>query len=64
MCLYYTPRDYKLIPIKPGKPEDAENYVPFLRAVKAEFSRHNLLVTAAMGAYPVRNRSEFKFNVN
>ena len=55
MCLYYTPRDYKLIPIKPGKPEDAENYVPFLRAVKAEFSRHNLLVTAAMGAYPVRN---------
>lgn len=50
--------------MKPGKPQDVANYVPFLRAVKAEFSRHNLLVTAAMGAYPVRNRSKFELNIS
>ena len=45
---------YEGHPTKQGKKEDVALYVPFLQAMKKEFHAHNLMVTAAMGAYPVR----------
>ena len=38
---------------KPGKLEDVARYVPFLKAMKSVYGPAGLMVTAAVGAYPV-----------